>query len=90
MDEPSIAELRMIESTNDWTVENYDHKDSTYEKHTLIVFDLYNGPEFRTHVEWDVPTELILNDPEEYARLAQERVNRAKSDWLFAQEALDG
>jgi hypothetical protein len=75
-----------IESTNDWEVKNYNHLESQYKDHTLIVFDLYNGDELRTHIDWDIPTELILNDPEEFERMYQTRINQAKSDWLMEQD----
>lgn len=76
-----------IESTNDWTAENYDHVTSPYETLTRIRWDWFNGGEFRSHVDWDVPTELILNDPAEFERLLLERANRSKSEWLMEQDA---
>lgn len=76
----------MIESTNNWEVKNLDHLDSQYPKHTLISFDLYNGDELRTHINWDVPSELILNNPDEYERMYITRINQAKTDWLMEQD----
>ena len=75
-----------IESTNNWEVKNYDHKESKIADHTLIVFDLYNGDELGTHIDWEVPTELILNEPEQYEIFYQHRINQAKSDWLMEQD----
>lgn len=75
-----------IESTNNWEVKNYDHKESSVVEHTLIVFDLYNGDDLRVSVKWDVPTELILNDPDQYQAFYQNRINEAKSDWLVEQD----
>lgn len=76
----------MLESTNNWEVKNYDHLDSQYKDHTLITFDLYNGDDFRVHIDWDVPSELILNDPVEFDSFYQNRINQAKSDWLMEQD----
>ena len=75
-----------IESTNNWEVKNKDHLDSQYKDHTLVTFDLYNGNDLRVHVDWDVPSELILNDPAEYDRLYQTKINETKSDWLMEQD----
>ena len=76
----------MLESTNNWTVKNEDHLDSQYKDHTLVTFDLYNGNDLRVHIDWDVPSELILNVPVEFESFYQNRINQAKSDWLMEQD----
>lgn len=80
----------MIESTNGWTAENYDHVQSPFEAHTRIRWDWHNNGEFRVHVDWDVPSELILNDPDEFERQLWQKANQSKADWLMEQDALNG
>lgn len=73
----------MLESTNDWTINN-KRRLANDELSQWIVVDLYKGDRLRTTARYLITNDEQETDEEVVAR-KWDAINKAKTDWLEGQ-----